>query len=146
MSPEHEKHLKQLLQELVRLAEARQVPITPETQIIYAEELIEFELCDLKSACRTIRRRPKGKFETAFPDLGTIIAETESATRARLRDRSSAFAGEYVPCPHHVSGYLCYANELGECCSPSDSVSRTLRTCPGRKRWEAAKAQFESQS
>jgi hypothetical protein len=77
-------HLSGLLAALARLAEARQASISEQTYTAYAEELSEYELCDVCTALRALGREPIGQHEPAFPRLSTVLERALKAFNERM--------------------------------------------------------------
>jgi hypothetical protein len=89
--------LSGLLAELERLAEARHASISEQACAVYAEELSEYEFCDVCTALRALGREPIGQYEPAFPRLSTVLDGTLKALNERMHSRDSLFdlsAGE----------------------------------------------------
>jgi hypothetical protein len=118
--------------ELARFAEARQACLSDLTYTVYAEELSEFDMRDVRSALRELAREPKSDFQTAFPDLGTLIIRIRRAWKQR------SVVGEYVSCGRCFPGGWIYVDVNGKQCDPSQSPSRTMMLCSCKLKWLAA--------
>jgi hypothetical protein len=127
-----DEHLSALLRELTRLAEARQAHVNEQTYCVYAEELMLFEFSDVRNALRSIAREPKGKFNTAFPDLGTLIEEVRKETRLRMS------ASRFVACGKCYGGFV-YVDLHGIPCEVHDSPNRSMKPCVCKGEWLAGR-------
>lgn len=125
-----EKHLNELLQELVRLAEARQAHASEQTYCVYAEELEGLEFADVRTALRSLAREPKRRFEPSFPTLGTLIELTKNETKRRTS------CHKFVSCGKCLNGWV-YVAPNGQPCEIHDSPNRSMQHCDCRKQWLA---------
>lgn len=121
-----------LLAELTRLGETRQADLSVQTYKIYAEELMEFELCDLRHVLRRLAREPKPSYAKAFPDLGTLIESTKQAYAERTRPKP------WVSCGECINGFV-YVDEEGNPWKPTGTSRRVMRECECKLAWKAAR-------
>lgn len=105
--------------------------------MIYAEELLAFELCDARGALRKLARQPRDTYQTAFPNLGTVIEAVEACAQRRLNPPLLRYEGEYVSCGKHIIGDLVYVDGDGNPCEVGASDDRRLGTCPCKREWQA---------
>lgn len=78
---------------LSQMAAYRQAQTTPEALRLFARRLLSegCQVSDVVLACRHFERTPRGEGETAFPELGRLLARVEveaSARRARANLRA----------------------------------------------------------
>lgn len=73
------------LESLQELAEARQAhQMSVQTLVAYARKLEAWPDDEIYDACQNLSRRPRKEGETAFPELGAIIAELRQASSSRV--------------------------------------------------------------
>jgi len=82
--------IEEILPVLAELAEARLASVSEEGYLIYARDLSEFFLADIRSACRKIARQEREEGETAWPTLAklrkrVLVAKESRETRITMR-------------------------------------------------------------
>lgn len=127
-----DEHLNVLLQELTRLAEARQAHVGEQAYCIYAEDLMSFDFSDVRNALRSVAREPKRKFNTAFPDLGTLIEEVRKVAKRRMS------ANRFVECGKCYGGFV-YVDLHGNQCEVHESPNRSMKPCVCKGQWLAGR-------
>lgn len=95
--------LKKLLSSL---GELRQAKLTPETRNLYADKLLGYDVRHVSEAVMELGMEPRAEYQSAFPDIGTIIGRVES-----IRDDRAPKRGRET-CGKCFSGYLIF-NEDG---------------------------------
>lgn len=91
---------------LILLAEARQTTLTEAAKELYVRQLKSYDSRDVEKAIQEMATEPRGSFQSAFPDLGTIIQRVIQVRESRTNK------GKHQSCGHCFSGYLIF-NEDG---------------------------------
>lgn len=130
-----------LLEQLARLAECRQASPSREALAIFAEELMDYELVDVKVALQELGRKPRGPYQPAFPCLGDVLSAVKSAEYKRTRFVFRRFEKPFVSCGKHISGDLIYVDSRGTPIKGDVNAfpDRRLATCPCVRAWEQEK-------
>lgn len=68
---------------LAQLGIRRQAKLDPEDYQVFAADLSNYALGDIRTGFKNLASRPRREGETAFPDLGTMLHEIDNAARAR---------------------------------------------------------------
>lgn len=95
--------LKKLLKSL---GELRQAKLTQETENLYITKLVGYDIRHVSEAIMELGLEPRAEYQSAFPDIGTIIGRIESIRDERAPKRSRETCGKCF------SGYLIF-NEDG---------------------------------
>jgi hypothetical protein len=122
------EHLKVLIDLLGDLATRRQVEVGENTFIIYAKDLLVYELDDVKAALTQLGREPREPFEPRFPEIGIVLDRLDKLALARRRTHLSKFCEECID----TSG-LIPLNEKDEPCQYGSREYKRMGPCPCRK-------------
>jgi hypothetical protein len=68
---------------LAKLGVRRQAKLATEDYLVFAEDLMPYELTDIQSGLESLSSRPRNEGETAFPESAAVIAEVKYARRDR---------------------------------------------------------------
>jgi hypothetical protein len=123
--------------ELVRLGEARQTSLSEQAYALFAEELIEFDMRDVRAALRGLAREPKADYQKSFPDLGTLIE------RIQVTFKQRTLPPQFIQCGECLPGGFVFVDAKGEPCDASESPDRRLGYCSCKRQWLAAKGEAE---
>lgn len=101
--------------------------MSKETFAVYADDLIRYQVDDVRQACREIGSHPRQSGEKAFPEVGVIISACERLAQLRRSDTARR-----EKCGHCCDGMNVLTNDLGQ---PIGVVE--CRHCGGAQ-WMAA--------
>jgi hypothetical protein len=120
--------LSSLVSILTGLAQARQAPVNSETLKLYALKLFHQDPRDVKAAVGRIASEPRREGETAFPDLGTVLAHVNTAKFARRNkeEREKDLEREKA----EFADYVRYRME-----SRGETLEQILALFPARRTW-----------
>jgi hypothetical protein len=82
-SSAQEEKLNEIVSLLAKLGVRRQAKLAPADYLVFAEDLMDFEMMDIQSGLESLSSRPRNEGETAFPEVAVMVAEVQAAGRIR---------------------------------------------------------------
>lgn len=131
----HSPHHQAIVKELARMSALRKADESGETFVVFADELLEYNIEDVKAACTSIGKATRPHGEKAFPEFGFIEEEVK---RQRSMRRSEVAPTRRCKNPLCKKGMVVEFNRQGM----STGVSK-CRTCGGPAWFDDAKRDNE---
>lgn len=116
----------------------RQARVDSETLQLYAERLLNFSLWDVQSALKRIEDLPRGEGETAFPEIGIVLAVVREEINNRLNRLENAKSKRLVSwkcpdCKRTQSGWIPPGASLERRCPGIPADGRTDTNTQGQR-------------
>jgi hypothetical protein len=124
------EHLKLLIDLLGDLATRRQAAGVDENTLkIYANDLLAYELDDVRAVLTRLGREPREPFKPSFPEIGIILEHLDKLALARRRTSLPERCEKCID----TSGWI-PATAKGIPCEYSSSEYKGMIRCPCRKK------------